>query len=275
MSSNKLDVGATVRFTRPERFEAMPKAAAAVFRVESLLKMPDGGTLYTIRSEAEPFASSRQATSTSAAERRDIRHMRAALGSALLLASVTCGLAETPIIDFSGQTYHLGYQGRAKLPNGRLGDGVAEFTLPGETVDDWSKLFAFHAYPEAGDDPALAAAALGKVVKAVNKDANFALTADPKTGEAIIDFLTWAPGSDVMEFNVFKYAEAANGEGLVALQYAQHIKADDMDVADFRKLRQRTVEEMAHADVGTARDYFAKEASEEQMFDEEASATDD
>jgi hypothetical protein len=31
--------------------------------------------------------------------------MRAALGSALLLASVTCGLAETPTIDFSGQTY--------------------------------------------------------------------------------------------------------------------------------------------------------------------------
>ena len=34
MSSNKLDVGASVRFTRPERFEAMPKAAADVFRVE-------------------------------------------------------------------------------------------------------------------------------------------------------------------------------------------------------------------------------------------------
>ena len=112
-------------------------------------------------------------------------------------------------------------------------------------------------------------------MKAVNKDANFALTADPKTGEAIIDFLTWAPGSDVMEFNVFKYAEAANGEGLVALQYAQHIKTDDMDVADFRKLRQSSVEAMAHTDIGPARDYFAKEASEEQMFDEEASTTDD
>jgi hypothetical protein len=55
MSSSKLDVGATVRFTRPEHVEAMPKAAADVFRVESLLKMPDGGTLYTITSEAEPF----------------------------------------------------------------------------------------------------------------------------------------------------------------------------------------------------------------------------
>jgi hypothetical protein len=60
-----------------------------------------------------------------------------------------------------------------------------------------------------------------------------------------------------MEFNVFKYARATNGPGLIALQYAQRLKADDMDVADFRKLRQRSVEEMARTDVGPARDYFA------------------
>jgi hypothetical protein len=48
-----------------------------------------------------------------------------------------------------------------------------------------------------------------------------------------------------------------------------------MVVADFTALRQRSVEAMAHTDVGPARDYFANEASEEQLFDEEASATDD
>ena len=104
--------------------------------------------------------------------------MRAALGSMLFLASVSCGLAEVPMIDFGGQKYHLDYQDRAKLPNGGFGNGVAEFTLPGETVNDWTKLFAFHSYPEAGDNPGLAAATLGKVVKEVNKDANFALTED-------------------------------------------------------------------------------------------------
>ena len=186
-------------------------------------------------------------------------NMRAALGSALFLASATCGRTEALVIDFSGQKYHLDYEDRGKLPDGRLGNGVAEFTLPGETVNDWTKLFAFHSYPEAGDNPGLAAATLGKVVKEVkevNKDANFALTEDAKTGETIIDFLTWAPDSDVMEFNVFKYARAANGSGLVALQYAQRFKADDLDVADFRALRQHSVEEMARTDVGPARDYF-------------------
>ena len=154
------------------------------------------------------------------------------------------------MIDFSGQKYHLDYEDRGKLPDGRLGNGVAEFTLPCETVNDWTKLFAFHSYPEAGDNPGLASATLGKVVKEVNKDANFALTEDAKTGETIIDFLTWAPD------NVFKYARAANGSGLVALQYAQRFKADDLDVADFRALRQHSVEEMARTDVGPARDYF-------------------
>ncbi len=188
--------------------------------------------------------------------------MRAALGSMLFLASVSCGLAEVPMIDFGGQKYHLDYQDRAKLPNGGFGNGVAEFTLPGETVNDWTKLFAFHSYPEAGDNPGLAAATLGKVVKEVNKDANFALTEDPKTGEAIVDFLTWAPDSDVMEFNVFKYARAANGAGLIALQYAQRLKAADMDVADFRALRQRSVEEMARTNVAPAREFFAEKVTD-------------
>ena len=188
--------------------------------------------------------------------------MRAALGSMLFLASVSCGLAETPMIDFSGQKYHLDYQDRARLPHGGFGDGVAEFTLPGETVNDWTKLFAFHSYPEAGDNPGLAAATLGKLVKEVNKDANFAITEDPKTGEAIVDFLTWAPESDVMEFNVFKYARAADGPGLVALQYAQRFKADNLDVVDFRALRQHSVEEMARTDVKPARDFFAEKETD-------------
>jgi hypothetical protein len=55
MSTRELNVGATVHFTRTMRVEAMPKAEAAVYRVEKLLKLPDGATLYTIKNEAEPF----------------------------------------------------------------------------------------------------------------------------------------------------------------------------------------------------------------------------
>jgi hypothetical protein len=124
--------------------------------------------------------------------------MRAALVVAPLLASVAGGLANEPEIEFAGETYHLDSHERAKLPDGSLGDGIAEFTLQGETVNDWSKLFAYHAYPGVPDNPALAAETLGKTVKQNNKDAQYALTDVPKSDEAIVDFLTWAPGSDIM-----------------------------------------------------------------------------
>jgi hypothetical protein len=109
-----------------------------------------------------------------------------------------------------------------------------------------------------GDDPLAAVETVGKVVKETNKDANYAIVTNDKTGESIIDFLTWAPESEVMEFNVFKYARSADGRGLVAMQYAQHIKLGEIDVEGMRALRQRTVDEMATEDITQAQDYFAK-----------------
>ena len=61
-----------------------------------------------------------------------------------------------------------------------------------------------------------------------------------------------------MEFNVFKYARAANGKGLVAMQYAQHIKLGDLDVEGMRALRVRSVDDMAATDIAQAQDYFAR-----------------
>ncbi|MFA5898457.1 MAG: hypothetical protein WC829_05030 [Hyphomicrobium sp.] len=165
--------------------------------------------------------------------------------------------ADAPPISFDGQDYSLNYEDQATLPDGQPGDGIAEFTLPGETVQDWSKLFSFYSYPEMGDDPVAAVEAVGKAVKENNKDANFAIVVNDKTGEAIIDFLTWAPGSDVMEFNVFKYAQAADGRGLVAMQYARHIKLGDIDVEGMRELRATSVANMAATDMTLAQKYFA------------------
>jgi hypothetical protein len=177
---------------------------------------------------------------------------------AVLLASVSLARADTPAVVFGDDRFTLAFEDQATLPDGEAGDGIAEFTLAGETVDDWSKLFAFHAYPEMGDDPLAAVETVGKVVKETNKDANYAIVTNDKTGEAIIDFLTWAPESDVMEFNVFKYARSADGRGLIAMQYAQHIKLGEIDVEGMRALRQRTVDEMATEDITQAQDYFAK-----------------
>jgi hypothetical protein len=177
---------------------------------------------------------------------------------AALVATAALARADTPTVEFGGERFTLNFEDQATLEDGSRGDGLAEFTLLGETVEDWSKLFAYHAYPEMGDDPLAAVTMVGKVVKEANKDANFAIVEDEKTGETIIDFLTWTPESQVMEFNVFKYARAADGKGLVAMQYAQHVKLGDIDVEGMQALRARSVEDMAGEDISQAQAYFAK-----------------
>ncbi len=199
--------------------------------------------------------------------------MRPVITLLVLLASMSMARAEPLTVDFGGQHYALNFEEQAKLPDGRPGDGIAEFTLPGETVDNWSKLFAYHAYPGMPADPLLAVQTLGKMVKENNKDANYAIIEDKETGEAIIDFLTWVPDSDIMEFDVFKYARAENGPGLVALQFAQHIKLGDLDVEGMRALRAKSVEYMASTNIDLARDYFAAKLKKWSAAEPQSPAT--
>ncbi len=189
--------------------------------------------------------------------------MRTPLIVLSVLAAATLARADAPTVEFGGQRYHLDYQTQDKLANGRPGDGLAEFTLEGESVDEWTKVFAYYVFPEAGDDPALMAQEVGKATKEANPDANYAVLENKKSGDAIIDYLTWAPGSDVMEFNVFKYARAEYGPGLVALQYAQRFKLGTLSVDEFRALRARTVAAMAETDIAAARSFFAEKAKEQ------------
>ncbi|HWK33458.1 MAG TPA: hypothetical protein VNR51_07240 [Hyphomicrobium sp.] len=182
----------------------------------------------------------------------------------IVSASMATSIAHAapPVVAFEGQRYTLAFEDHTTLEDGQMGDAIAEFTLPGETVEDWSKLFAFYAYPQMGDDPAAAVEAVGKAVKEANKDANYAIAIDEETGEAIIDFLTWLPESDVMEFNVFKYARAEDGRGLIAMQFAQHVTIDGIDVEGMRALRQRAVKDMSDMDIDQAQEYFADKRSQ-------------
>ena len=64
---------------------------------------------------------------------------------AALLATIALARAETPTVEFSGERFTLNFEDQATQEDGTRGDGLAEFTLPGETVEEWSKLFAYHA----------------------------------------------------------------------------------------------------------------------------------
>lgn len=185
--------------------------------------------------------------------------MRIIVALIFLLAAPALSLADVPDLEFGGQRYHLGpeYQDEGA---GGAGFSAAEFTLDGETVPDWTKLFAFHNYPGLDAEPAVAAATVRETVLEQYKDASLAITDVPGSDEAILDFLTYDPDRDVMEFDVFKYARAADGEGLMALQFAQRFPAADFDKKAFPALRARIIDEMARTNVAPAQAYFAAKA---------------
>lgn len=176
----------------------------------------------------------------------------------LLTLALLAHAEEVEFVDFGGERFVLAFEDQQRTPEGERGEAVAEFSRPGESADHWSKRFAFHAYPQTIDDPAAAAEALGQQIVAQNKDARYAVAVDEAKGEAIIDYLTWPPDSELMEFNVVRYAPAPDGRGLIALQYSEQVSPEAIGVAGMRQLRQRTVEEMARADMARAVRYFAQ-----------------
>jgi hypothetical protein len=66
-------------------------------------------------------------------------------------------------------------------------------------------------YTRDGDRPRL-----GNREETMNRHA---VSENPKTGEVVVDFVTWPADESFVEFNVFKYGRREGG-GLVAQQYA-------------------------------------------------------
>ena len=71
--------------------------------------------------------------------------------------------------------------------------------------------------------------------------------------------MTWEGNSEMVEFDVFKYARPEAGPGVIALQFAQRLKLKDMSIEEFRDLRERSVTAMIAAGIGPMRSYFAEQ----------------
>jgi hypothetical protein len=118
-----------------------------------------------------------------------------------------------------------------------------------------AKLVTLHAFPQARD-VAAAAGALARTVRQRDASTKMRLIANDATGEAMLDFLAFK--GDLVEFNVFKYAPAANGRGVVAVQFARRFRLGELDAEVVKQLRQRAVNDMAGFDVSPARAAFAR-----------------
>ena len=68
--------------------------------------------------------------------------------------SLSCATAASDTIGFEGRRYHKAYE---NLQN--PADHIAEFVLPGETVQTWTTLITFHAFPQSPPDAVRAATA--------------------------------------------------------------------------------------------------------------------
>ena len=112
------------------------------------------------------------------------------------------------------------------------------------------------AFPQGGSDATRAAVNLANLVRERYKGAKYKVITNPKTQEAIIDFLIPVPNSELMEFNVFKYAPA--GDALVALQFARRVKLGEIDAEELSAIRQRAIKEMAAYEMAPVRAYFGK-----------------
>jgi hypothetical protein len=124
------------------------------------------------------------------------------------------------------------------------GEQVKEYLPEGQKFESWTKLAAVREYPKL-NDPRAVAENLVRALKQQNPQAPSSIIQNPKTGEVIVDFVTWPSDQSFVEFNVFKYSKKEGG-GLIAQQYALR---EYQDTATFLKalkpVRTRIVDLMA------------------------------
>jgi hypothetical protein len=168
--------------------------------------------------------------------------------AAFLMASLTAAQAQS--VTFGGERYSQKYR-----QNVNAAHSYVELVRDGDSLQGWTTLVTLHAFPRM-QDPTGAAAALVKTVRQRDRSTPINLITNPATGEAMLDFLAFK--GDLVEFNLFKYAPAAGGQGVVAVQFAERFRLGEFDANDVKQLRQRAVNEMAGFDVGPARAAFAR-----------------
>ena len=164
---------------------------------------------------------------------------------------MSAAYADTPSFTFGGEKYIQKFEVKGRAPNAQI-----EFGLAGEPLKEWTKLVTLHSFTKNGNDATRAAATLANLVRERYKGAKYKVITNPKTSEAIIDFLIPVANSELMEFNVFKYTPA--GGELVALQFARRVKLGEIDGEEFAEIRKRAIDEMASYEMTPVKVFFGK-----------------
>jgi len=116
------------------------------------------------------------------------------------------------VVHFDGQTLALAWEGKNE------DEIVKEYLPEGEKLESWKRLASIREYPKL-NNPLTLANNLVETLKKQNPNAPSSMIQNPKTGEVMVDFITFPPDNSFVEFNIFKYAPKIGG-GVVAQQYA-------------------------------------------------------
>lgn len=146
--------------------------------------------------------------------------MRGRLAAAVFLACAVPAAAQSFVV-FDGERYERRFEDR-KGPV-----AVVEYVRAGETLQNWTRLAAIRHFPQQRD-PRTAAANLAAVVQKHNPQARTQVIGKDDGSEAVVDFITWAPGDDRLEFNVHRYRSIAGMPGLIAYQFAWRFRTAEL-----------------------------------------------
>ncbi len=187
-----------------------------------------------------------------------------AIAAAAVLAAFGAH-AEEPV-SFGGEVYTVAHRDVREE-----GNSLVELVRDGDAIESWQKLVAFHRFPDLKGTPKEAAHGLAAMLTQRDPSARFAMIENPTTGEVIIDFLTGEPSSELVEFNVFKYARHPSGKGIVAFQFAERFKLGETDGDEVKKVREAAVDEAAGFDISVADGYFTAGGSDGPADESEGS----
>ncbi len=148
--------------------------------------------------------------------------------------------AKKPRIVFDGETFIFAWDGASETVK------IKEFLPAGQNFDRWTKLVAINEYPNI-DDPREFAQVMLNTLKQQNPKAGAQLQANDKTGEAVLDFVTWPEDKSYVEFDAFKFHRMEGG-GIVGEQFAQraYTAEDQLKLLDnLAQLKKRVLPELA------------------------------
>jgi len=177
-------------------------------------------------------------TTTMTRRRAAARKFPLAVVAALLLAAPALAAAAKAAVIFDGVAMVQAAEGDAP------GEHWREFIPADEDRKSWTRLASIREYPKV-DDPKAVAGNLVRTLRRQNPQTHSAILQNKKTGEIIVDFITWPDDRKFVEFNVFRYGRNPQG-GVIAQQYALRRYENPSDfLAAFKSERQRLVNMMA------------------------------